>query len=147
MTSEDRLWAQVDASGGPDACWPGNGHTDTGGYGQLRVCGRQVKAHRYAYLLRVGPIPNGQSVLHACDHKLCCNPSHLRTGTHTDNMQDRTSRGRHPIAVLCPEAVRRARWLHDYGQGSCYEIGRALGYSRETVRDAVARRTYGWVVP
>lgn len=47
-----RLWARVDKSGGPDACWPwtGGGRAN-GGYGKLSAYGKQARAHRLAYEL------------------------------------------------------------------------------------------------
>lgn len=51
-------------------------------------------AHRIAYLLSGNDIPVGMHVLHSCDNRWCCNPSHLRAGTNNDNVQDRVSRGR-----------------------------------------------------
>ena len=33
-------------------------------------------------------------VLHACDNRKCCNPSHLYIGNRSDNMRDAVSRGR-----------------------------------------------------
>lgn len=38
--------------------------------------------------------PNGAFALHACDNKSCCNPAHLRWGSHADNMADKVARGR-----------------------------------------------------
>ena len=61
----------------------------TGGYGRVLV-----SAHRLAWELKHGPIPNGLLVLHRCDNPPCCNPEHLFLGTATDNMADKTRKGR-----------------------------------------------------
>ena len=51
--------------------------------------------HRVAWEMHhAQPIPEGMSVLHTCDNPRCCNPEHLYIGDHTDNMRDRTDRGR-----------------------------------------------------
>jgi hypothetical protein len=42
----------------------------------------------------VGPIPPGLHVLHSCDYRRCVEITHLRLGTHADNMRDRAERGR-----------------------------------------------------
>lgn len=91
-----RLLAKVDTSGGPAACWPFMGAKSSVGYGHLRGDGvHLVRAHRAAYAALVGPIPDGLDVLHSCDNRACCNPSHLYVGTHSRNMRDREERGRH----------------------------------------------------
>lgn len=64
------------------------------GYGRLRFQGRPFQAHRVAYILRHGPIPDGASVLHSCDNRVCCNPDHLFLGSHQDNMTDMRRKGR-----------------------------------------------------
>lgn len=63
-------------------------------YGRLVVNGKQMLAHRYAYTLEHGTIPNGLNVLHRCDNSLCCNHEHLFLGTHKDNMGDMKNKGR-----------------------------------------------------
>ena len=44
-------------------------------YGRLRVNGKDILAHRYAYQLCHGEIPVGMCVLHRCDNPKCCNPA------------------------------------------------------------------------
>lgn len=51
-------------------------------------------AHRIAYELLVGPIPESMFLLHSCDNRSCCNPAHMRPGTNAENMQDMVDRGR-----------------------------------------------------
>jgi hypothetical protein len=74
----------VDSNG----CWVWQ-RCASSGYGQYR--GRRV--HRYSYELANGPILDGLHVCHACDNKLCVNPSHLWLGTHQDNMRDAVEKG------------------------------------------------------
>lgn len=85
------------------------------GYGQFRVKGVAFLAHRLAYMLAYGPIPDGLVVRHACDNPACVNPSHLELGTHGDNAKDRATRGRgargerHGNAKLTAQQVRDIR--------------------------------------
>lgn len=76
-----------------DACWLAR-TTDGNGYGLISFWGKQHYAHRVAYELFVGPIPEGHLVRHQCDNRPCANPSHLLTGTDQDNSNDKVKRGR-----------------------------------------------------
>lgn len=84
-------------------CWLWNASTLPSGYGQFCLAGKMKGAHRVAYELYIGPIPDGLHVLHACDVTWCVNPEHLFLGTHRDNMQDMTSKGRGKFPVLYGE--------------------------------------------
>lgn len=88
----DRFTAKIWRSRGSD-CWVWVG-AYSGSYGGFRVGDRVVGAHRFAYELWVGPIPEGLLVIHDCDDSRCVNPAHLRVGTHRDNMADRRLRRR-----------------------------------------------------
>lgn len=98
----DRFWQYVHRCG-PDECWPWVGPVLTvdgakSGYGVFvmseggkRVC---TTAHKRAFLLGGGVLPEGHIVRHSCDNPPCCNPAHLLSGTHKDNHDDMVARGR-----------------------------------------------------
>lgn len=44
-----------------------------------------VLAHRLAFAIHVGPIPEGLTVDHECRNRSCQNPRHLRLMTNSDN--------------------------------------------------------------
>lgn len=74
-------------------CWLWTGHKYKNGYGAIKAFGKMCLAHRLAFELYNGPIPDGLEVLHSCDIKECINPDHLRLGTHSDNMREAGERG------------------------------------------------------
>lgn len=78
----------------PNGCWEWPGRRYPKGYGKIERDGKDVRAHRYAYVLAKGPIPAGAMILHSCDNPPCCNPDHLRPGTAKENREDAISRGR-----------------------------------------------------
>lgn len=70
------------------------GASNPSGYGAISFNGRQEGAHRVAYKLWVGSIPEGKIICHSCDNPPCCNINHLYAGTYSDNMQDMIWKGR-----------------------------------------------------
>lgn len=64
-------------------------------YGYVSIGGHKVKqAHRMAWELEYGPIPEGKCVLHSCDNPPCVRPSHLFLGDELANARDRDRKGR-----------------------------------------------------
>lgn len=82
---------RVDRSG---ECWEWTGHRQTQGYGQVQVNAKLWTAHRLAWTLYNGPIPDGKLICHSCDNPGCVNPEHLFLGTHADNMEDMVAKNR-----------------------------------------------------
>ncbi len=81
-------------------CWLWTGATTASGYGRIGVdIGRihqyrSSRAHRVAYELFVGLIPEGMSVLHKCDTPSCVNPRHLYLGSQQENIVDAKNKHR-----------------------------------------------------
>lgn len=91
----DRLWKRVDRYTTPHNCWPWQGPKDRNGHGVIGLrSGTSTQAHRLAWELTHGEIPDRMLVLHMCDNACCCNPSHLRLGTQSDNIRDAVNKGR-----------------------------------------------------
>lgn len=94
-TDEERFWSLVDKAGDTDACWLWKGTLNKpGGYGRVSWHGKRARAHRVAYLLTYGELPDHLEVCHTCDNPPCCNPKHLFLATHQQNMDDRERKGR-----------------------------------------------------
>lgn len=74
----------------PDSgCWLWTGTLNEKGYGRTTSKGIPITTHRWSWIIHNGYIETGKHVLHICDVRSCCNPSHLFIGTHQDNMIDR----------------------------------------------------------
>ena len=110
------FWQKVDLSK-PNGCWPYLGFRKWDGYGWLQryIDGKakNLTAHRYAWILTHGQPPAGMHILHKCDNPPCCNPAHLKLGTHDENMAEMAARGRvnsgqikKSKPVLWPDRVR-----------------------------------------
>lgn len=84
----------------PNGCWHFTGSLtgrDGWQYGQFALYhGLHIYAHRFAYLIFNGAIPDGLLVRHTCDVTYCVQPSHLLAGTQKDNLQDAVVRCRLP---------------------------------------------------
>lgn len=83
----DRFWPKVDTTG---PCWEWTASKNHLGYGQVSreyPDRRLGMAHRVAYELLVGPIPEGKELDHLCRNPSCVNPDHLEPVTHAENMR------------------------------------------------------------
>lgn len=124
------------------------GGLNSSGYGNLWVDGKTVGAHRVAYELANGPIPKGSVLRHTCDNRYCVNPEHLVLGTHRENMEDMTKRGRQArgsqisTCVLTEEDVRFIRSSDKSG----VELAQILGISPVTISRIKRRLTWQHVV-
>jgi hypothetical protein len=74
-----------------DGCWIWTGATVANGYGVMHVWrdGRNtsIRAHRFAYELLVGAIPDGHQLDHLCGVRRCVNPAHLEPVTARENVR------------------------------------------------------------
>ncbi len=122
----DSFFARVDATGD---CWIWTGHRQPEGYGHVRFEGRDQGAHRVAYRLLVGEIPDGYQLDHLCRVPACVNPDHLEPVTLTENlrrgfqraeMRHRTKcRNGHPYTLENTTITRRGTRICR----SCHQAG------------------------
>ena len=113
----------------------------------MTVAGRTVPAYRVAFEVWVGPIPNGQWVLHRCDNPRCIRPDHLELGDQTKNMADCSRRGRAATgarngqAKLTQSGVDEMRRLRSDGWTQA-RLASRFGVTQATVWRAVNRRSW-----
>jgi len=94
-TLEERFYSKVNLNGpipenhpelGPCHLW--KTWINRGGYGEFSLGRLHIKAHRLAYELSFGPIPEGMLIDHKCLNRACVNPLHLRLATASQNNQN-----------------------------------------------------------
>lgn len=71
-------------------CLVWSGKTNPTGYGRMKVDGKYMMCHRYAWIRVNGPIDPEMEVDHTCHNRSCCNVKHLRLTTHKQNMENRS---------------------------------------------------------
>lgn len=100
LPGDDRFWSKV--LRGPN-CWLWVGSRNELGYGQYRIDNEtRGRAHRVAYELLVGPIPEGLTIDHLCRNTWCVNPAHMEPVTIQENLGRRGRVGRRTVPVSLP---------------------------------------------
>lgn len=149
----EAFWKKVVKSEG--GCWIWTGTKDSHGYGVVeigtRAQGRRnTGAHRIAWSLVRGPIPEGLCVCHRCDNPPCVNPEHLFLGTQADNLRDMSEKGRRVTTTtrgervagskLVPESVAEIRRLFALGGMTKAALGKSFGVTEVQIGNIVKRR-------
>lgn len=80
----ERLLSKVNVV--DSGCWEWTASIRAGGYGQFSYQGTPCVAHRIAYRLMVGEIPEGLELDHLCRNRKCVNPKHLEVVTRKVNL-------------------------------------------------------------
>jgi len=142
-TADERLrhvgWTAITVVRALGDCWQWNGARQRNGYGKLSNGHHTALAHRLAYETWVGPIPDGHSIRHRCDHRPCINPAHLLTGTAADNHADRVERLRQPhgqdhaSAALADSDVAAIRAAVTGRRGEQAALARHYGVSQAQI--------------
>ena len=108
-TLKERFEAKLSDPDPVTGCIEWTGARNRGGYGEIR-CGDKIsKAHRVAWELKHGPVPDGLQVLHRCDNPPCCTEEHLFLGDHNANMADMVAKGRNVYPVRKGEKHGRSK--------------------------------------
>jgi DNA-binding CsgD family transcriptional regulator len=129
-------------------CFLWMGDTNPAGYGVARFgLKHRTPAHRRAYQLAVGAVPDGMDVCHRCDNPPCVNPAHLFLGPRVGNLAEMVRKGRsargekHRAAVMTADEVRQMRALAAGGEPVA-EIAQRFNRNESTVRSAVRGKSW-----
>ena len=149
--AHERFWRFVEKS---DCCWEWTGCLSGPGYGQMRVSGKTVNAHRVSWEMHNRQvIPAGLYVCHHCDNRKCVRPEHLFLGTARDNAMDMFNKGRHaPVEPMRGEAavhakltankVRAIRAIYRQGLVGVPTLGRLYGVSGTAIHNIVTGKVW-----
>lgn len=126
-----------------DDCWIWTGTTDDRGYGRHYDPRSKTtrRSHQQMFEAMYGYLP--VEILHSCDTPGCVKPTHLRAGTHVENMQDMAKKGRGNTAKLTPDGVRHIRATYQPGKrGTSGALQEMYGITRHTVRQIALGETW-----
>jgi len=146
--SEVRFWNNVDKREIENDCWLWK-LSCRNGYGRAWFQGKSIGTHRLAFeLFNKRPIAEGLSILHSCDNKKCCRPSHLSEGTHQENMDDKVSKDRqikgeiHGRSKLKVEQVLEIREKYSNGGVSYIKLAIEYNVCETTISNIIHRRIW-----
>lgn len=154
----DAFWSKVEITTNSKDCWPWSGAKKPKGYGNVRVGGSYKIAHRVAFELAVGQIPEGMQVCHICDNPPCCNPHHLMLGSAKSNVIDMLIKNRQGFrknlalgtrnanAKLTEDAVRAIRKAYASGAATQQELAEKHGVTQPCIGSIVRNQTWRHVI-
>jgi hypothetical protein len=141
-----RFEAFVDKSSGN--CWLWTGAKNLMGYGQFSLNNRQQRAHRVAFVMGGGTIPDGGIICHKCDNPACVRPDHLFVGTAKSNVDDMRQKSRGAVgdgathnAKLSAEDAAEIRQRYADGETQS-ALAKAFGVSPAAVSLLILGQTW-----
>lgn len=154
IATSDLFWSKVDIQESPCTCWEWRGAKKPNGYGNVRIDGRYLLAHRVAFELAVCAIPDGLMVCHSCDNPSCCNPRHLLLGTAAANFSDMLIKNRQDFqknravgeknynAKLTDDDVIAIRRKYKNKELNQYQLAEKFGVSQPCIGSIVRGETW-----
>ena len=152
-TLAERLWQKTARR--CSGCLEFTGHL-TNGYGVIEIEIRKhrtlLKAHRVAWELTNGPVPDGLCVCHKCDNRRCCAPEHLFLGTVADNNRDMKAKGRQARGARLARALTETQAAtvqaaRAAGTPSIRSLAKEWGVDESTAHYASTGRNWGYLLP
>lgn len=126
-----RFWSKVLKT---KKCWLWQASTRRDGYGQFKLNGKMVAAHRLSYELSIGAIPDGLQVLHSCDVRRCVKPAHFFLGDNDANIKDRMRKGRYQKTTLCSNQKQKIKYRRAELNVTEAELAEQFNVSRTSIR-------------
>ncbi len=144
-TDEERFYAKVSKTPTETGCLEWLGAQMKKGYGNFVLEGINTTAHRAAWELVNGRIPDGMYVCHKCDNPRCCRVDHLFLGTPEDNQRDMDNKGRRVrITVLTQDQVMEIR-SGEFSNWSTRKIARHFGISKSHAHRILKRENWAHI--
>ena len=155
----ESFWARVQGDRRKrNGCWEWQGACNNTGYGNVAWHGKVYTAHRIAAWLsglvespsKPFAAQDKAHVLHKCDNRKCCNPSHFFIGSYSDNQLDAYSKkrktqprgGSHVNAKLTDGQAKEIRHLYFVHGLKQQTIANRYGVSQTTISKLIRERTY-----
>lgn len=145
-----------------NGCWEWQGWKGRDGYGRFRRRPFEYLVHRVSWCLTNGVEPNALKssdvIMHTCDNPPCCNPDHLRLGTHSQNHADMVAKGRHsyppkqmmvgatnPNASLTDRQAKEVYALTQAGTLTLKQIGARYGITLSMVSRIKLKKSWSHI--
>jgi hypothetical protein len=140
-----------------NGCWEYMGVLNRYYYGQFNINrnnkSKTYLAHRVSWeLFSNQSIPDGKVIMHTCDNRKCCNPGHLKLGTHQDNINDMFAKGRgnrrgaigerSHTAKLTWELVGKIRRLYSTGKYTQQQLADRFSVVISTISNIVNNKAW-----
>lgn len=133
---QERFWDQVTTPDPENGCMHWAGHRSSNGYGRFSIGNTSHGAHRVAYEIAEGPVPEGLVVDHLCRNSSCVNPTHLEPVTISENKRrgDRDRKNGAPVQTaapfpsgnIAPDVLQEARHTFPAGVPTVREVKRRM---------------------
>jgi len=124
---EAHFWSRVQIPASVFSCWEWQKTITPKGYGQYRLNEKRVFAHRFAYELSFGSIPDDLELDHLCRNRSCVNPLHLEAVSQYENGVTRSIRFAGEHRELCPKG-------HKLTQKNTYKSKTGFLVCKECIR-------------
>lgn len=154
----ESFWSRVEGDRRKrNGCWEWQGSLNSTGYGTIAWDGKRYTTHRVAAWL-AGMVDNPTRpknaaekthVLHKCDNRRCCNPSHFFLGSYRDNQLDAYTKRRrvqpkgenHANAKLSDKDAVQIRKLYQAGMVQTV-LAKKYGVSQGAISLIVRGKSY-----
>ena len=146
----ERFLKHVDRPIEVNECWAWTGYKTPNGYGWCSFNGKTDFAHRVAFRMWKGDIPQKMVVRHRCRNK-CVNPAHLDVGSYSDNLNDRVRDGTdgrgmsNTNSKLTDDDIRTIRSRRETGE-KLLQIAESFGVRENSISRICARLTWKHVI-